>query len=181
MGLAGRKSVPSIAGSVLVVLALLVVAATAFGRAETGTFGPDVNQISDTVDDSGTCLGPGATGTITGTETVVGHFSETGPPALNFHAHGTSTVAYRVDYADGRYVLGTSVEHFTDIGNVPQIGSGSVTRDTGTLYGPGGQTLGPVTIHAVSHIAFKDANGNFQPDPGEFTANFDRFRLTCPK
>jgi hypothetical protein len=180
MGLTGRKSMPGVAGAGLV-LALLVVAGTAYGRTDTGTFGPFVSTFTDTVDDSGTCLGPGATGTITGTETVVGRFSETGPPALNFHAHGTSTVNYRVDYADGRYVLGTSVEHFTDIANAPEFAPSSVTRDIGTLYGPGGQALGQVTVHAVTHLTFRDANGNFQPDPGEITANVDHFRLTCPK
>ena len=179
MRLAGRKSVPGVASSMLAVLALLVLAGTAYGRADTGAFGPDVNPVSDTVDDSGTCLGPGATGTLTGTETVVGRFSETGPPALSFHAHGTSTLVFRVDYADGRYVLGTQVEHFTDIANPPQFSPSSVINGTGTLYGPGGEVLGQVGFHGVSHITFRDANGNFQPDPGEITANVDTFRLTC--
>jgi hypothetical protein len=181
MALTGRKSTAGIAGLVFMGFALVVLASAAFGRAETGNFGPEVSTFTDTVDDSGTCLGPGATGTITGTETVVGHFTETGPPALNFDAHGTSTVTYRVDYADGRFVLGTSVEHFTSTGNSPQLGNHSVTRDIGTLYGPDGQVLGQVTVHAVNHVTFRDVNGNFQLDPGEIKANVDHFRLTCPK
>lgn len=160
------------------VLSLLVLAATSYGRAQVGTF-QDQHPVFDTVDDTGTCLGPGATGTITGTETVVGHFTETGPPALNFDAHGTETFVYRVDYVDGRYILGTSVEHFKSTGNSPQLGDISVFRDVGTLYGPGGQVLGQVIIHGVTHVVFRDANGNFQPDPGEITANVDHFRLSC--
>jgi hypothetical protein len=161
-----------------VLISLSVLAGASFGRAQVGTFQLQ-NPVSDTVDDTDTCLGPGATGTITGTETVVGHFTETGPPALNFDAHGTSTLVYRVDYADGRYVLGTSVEHFKSTGNTPQLGDISVTRDQGTLYGPGGQQLGQVIVHAVTHLTFRDANGNFQPDPGEIIVNVDHFRLTC--
>ena len=160
------------------VLSLLVLAATSYGRAQVGTF-QDQHPVFDTVDDTGTCLGPGATGTITGTETVVGHFTETGPPALNFDAHGTSTFVYRTDYVDGRYILGTSVEHFKSTGNSPQLGDISVFRDVGTLYGPAGQRLGQVIIHGVQHLVFRDANGNFQPDPGEITANVDHFRLSC--
>jgi hypothetical protein len=159
-------------------LTVLVLASASYGRAQVGTF-QSQTAVSDTVDDTGTCLGPGATGTITGTETVVGHFTETGPPALNFDAHGTSTFVYRVDYVDGRYILGTSVEHFTSTGNSPQLGDLSVFRDVGTLYGPDGQRLGQVIIHGVQHLTFRDANGNFQPDPGEIRANVDHFRLTC--
>jgi hypothetical protein len=36
-----------------------------------------------------------------------------------------------------------------------------------------------VTIHAVSHVAFMDADGDHQPDPGEVTASVDHFRVTC--
>lgn len=161
-----------------VLISSLVLAGTSFGRAQVGTF-ESQDTVSDTVDDTGTCLGPGATGTITGTETVVGHFTETGPPALNFDAHGTSTLVYRVDYADGRYILGTAVEHFKSSGNTPQLGDIGVTRDRGTLYGPDGQVLGQVIVHAVTHLTFRDANGNFQPDPGEIIVNVDRFRLRC--
>ena len=172
------RSLSGIAALTAAVLSLLVLATTAYGRAQVGTF-QDVNAVFDTVDDTGTCLGPGATGTVTGTETVVGHFTETGPPALNFDAHGTNTFVYSVDYVDGRYILGTSVEHFKATGNSPQLGDISIFRDVGTLYGPAGQRLGQVIIHAVQHITFRDANGNFQLDPGEIKVNVDHFRLTC--
>jgi hypothetical protein len=175
---ARRRSLPH-AALMMAVLGLLVLAGTAYGRAENGTFGPFVNPFSDTVDMTDTCLGPGATGTVTGTSTVVGRFTETGPPALNFHAHGTDTSEYRINFADGRYIVGSSIERFTEIANAPQFASTAVVRDRGTLFGPAGQRLGLVIIHAVSHITFRDANGNFQPDAGELTADVDHFRVTC--
>jgi hypothetical protein len=173
-----HRSLPRIAALVGVAFGLLALAAVADGRTETGSF-VITEPFSNVVDDSGTCLGPGATGTIAGTETVVGHFTETGPPALKFQVHGTNTETYRVDYADGRYVLGSSLSHFSENANAPQFSSHEVTRDQGTLYAANGQPLGRVIVHAVSQITFKDANGNFQPDPGEIKANVDHFRLTC--
>ena len=92
-------------------LALLVPAAASQGAAETGTFS-FTNAVSEPQDLTGTCLGAGAIGTLTGTETVAGRFTENGPPSFGFHFHGTSQLEFRIDFADGRYALGTSVEHF---------------------------------------------------------------------
>jgi hypothetical protein len=173
-----HRSLTRLAALIAAVLGLLALAAVAHGRTETGSF-VITETFSDVVDDSGTCLGPGATGTIAGTATVVGHFTETGPPALKFQVHGTNTATYRVDYADGRYILGSSLTHFSENANAPQFSNHEVTRDQGTLYAATGQPLGRVIIHAVSQITFRDANGNFQPDPGEIKANVDHVRVTC--
>lgn len=164
----------------IAMLAPLAVATASHGAAETGSFQLQ-NQFVDTVDDSGTCLGPGATGTITGTETGVGRYTENGPPAFGFHDHGTITSDFRVSYADGRYILASEVVHFDDNATHRDIfTSTGATRDTGTLYAAAGQPLGPVTVQAVFHITYRDLNGNHQPDPGEVTANVEHFRLTCP-
>jgi hypothetical protein len=48
-----------------------------------------------------------------------------------------------------------------------------------TIYSAEGQPIGEVVIHAVSHVTFRDANGNGEPDPGEITAGVDRFFFTC--
>jgi hypothetical protein len=163
------------------VLGALALAGTSQGAAETGTFGPFVQPFSDTVDDSGTCMGPGAVGTITGTETVVGRYTENGPPALGFHDHGTFTNEYRVDYADGRYIVGTDTAYFNDNAtHRDQFTSSTVDRDSGTVYDGAGQVLGTVTIHAVSHVTYRDVDGNHQPGPGEVTASVDHFRVSCP-
>jgi hypothetical protein len=39
--------------------------------------------------------------------------------------------------------------------------------------------VGTLSIHAVLHITYTDLNGNFTPDPGEITVQFDHFRLRC--
>jgi len=162
------------------VLGMLALAGTSQGAAETGTFGPFVQPLSGTSDDTGTCLGPDAVGTISGTETVFGHFTENGPPAFGFHDHGTITNEYRVDYSDGRYVVGSDVVHFNDNAtHGDQFTSSTADHASGTVYGPGGEVLGTVTIHAVSHVTYRDADGDHQPDPGEVTASVDHFRFTC--
>jgi hypothetical protein len=164
----------------IAVLTPLVTAGASNGAAETGSF-QFQDQFSDIVDDSGTCLGPGATGTIEGTETVSGRFTENGPPAFGFHDHGTATSDFRVSYSDGRYILCHEVAHFNDNAtHRDTFTSTGAIRDTGTLYSAAGQPLGPVTVQAVFHITYRDLNGNHQPDPGEVSASVEHFRLTCP-
>ena len=169
-----------IAALAIAVLAPLVIAGASNGAAETGSF-QFQNQFADTVDDSGTCLGPGATGTISVTETVSGRFTENGPPTFGFHDHGTATSDFRVSYSDGRYILGHGVAHFNENAtHRDTFTSSNVFRETGTLYSAAGQRLGTVTVHGVFHITYRDLNGNHQPDPGEVSASVDHFRLTCP-
>ena len=104
------------------------------------------------------------------------------PAAFGFHVHGTNTYDYRVTYDDGRYVEGTGIDHFdfnAPGGRSTTFTDTTISRDRGTLYGPDGSRLGTVTIHATFHVTYADANGNFAPDPGEFSAEVLRFRLTC--
>lgn len=158
--------------------------ATAAGTQARATVQPFEFQdtFTDTVDDSGTCLGPGAVGTITGTSHVVGQFTDTYPPKRGFHAHATNTTDYRIDYSDGRYAVGAFVTH-SDFNDNPDQLRTTVTeaaQDYATLYAPDGQPIGPVQVHAISHITFSDTNGNTEPDPGEISANVDHVRVTCP-
>lgn len=113
--------------------------------------------------------------------TVAGRFTENGPPTFGFHFHGTRTLDYRIDYVDGRYVLGTAVGHFDEnaAGRLRTFTTTEATQAYGTLYGSDGQPLGRVTIHAIFHLTYRDTNGNGPLDPGEITASVDRFRLTC--
>jgi hypothetical protein len=122
------------------------------------------------------CLPPDLIGTQTGTETTVGQVTDTGH---SFQVHGTTTLAYRVVFPDGRYVVGTAVEHFTFIAAPPQTVSNTVIQEPRTIYSADGQPIGKVFLHALSHVTFRDANGNSVPDPGEITANVDRFFFTC--
>lgn len=170
-------------------LALLVPAGASFGAAETGTFAFS-EPVSDSLDLSATCLA--TTGSLTGTNVVAGRYTENGPPALGFHDHYTSTVDYRIDLADGRYVVGTSVERvnenavdldhqentetFTSLG---QFKSSVAGRDQGTLYSVTGQRIGTVTVHHEGHMVWRDTNLNHQPDPGEVRSETDRFTVRC--
>jgi hypothetical protein len=163
------------------VLGTLAMGGSAHGAAETGTFGPFAGPFAATAVDTGTCLGPGVTVTITGTETVTGRFTENGPPAFGFHDHGTSTIDGRIDYPDGRYVLGTDTAHFDDNATSrDQFTSVAAGHGSGTLYDAGGTPLGQVTIHDLDHITYRDVNGNHEPDAGEIRADIVRFRVSCP-
>lgn len=164
----------------IAVLGPLVLTSASHGAAETGTF-PIQGTATDRIDLSGTCLGPGAIGTITTTETGTGRFTENGPPAFGFHDHATVTSTFRVDLADGRYIIGSLVAHFDDnASHGAQFTDTQVTRGDGTLYAPDGQPLGPTTVHATFHLSWMDANGNLQPDPDEIAASVDNLRGTCP-
>lgn len=175
----------------LALLALLIPAPASQGAAETGVFS-FTESVSDTLDLTGTCLGAGAIGTLTGTEIGAGRFTENGPPAFGFHAHGTTTLEFRIDFADGRYALGTSVAHFdfnaldtqheengpgdTDVG---QFKDSSTGRDTATVYGAGGQPLTTVVVHQDGHLMWRDTNANHEPDPGEVRSEVDHLRISC--
>lgn len=169
-----------VAALTIAVLTLLLLAGKSHGAAETGTFQFQITE-TDPIDLTATCLGPDATGTITRTDTVIGRFTENGPPAFGFHDHATATSTIRVDLEDGRYILGSLAAHFDDNAtHASQLASTETTRGQSTLYAPDSQPLGPVTVRAVSHLTWRDANGNHVPDPGEFTAKVDDLRLTCP-
>jgi hypothetical protein len=159
-------------------LAALALAGPASGSADTGTFHID-QPLADTLTDF-PCF-EGIAGTITGTETIDGHFTENGPPSLGFHAHGSTTQTYRVDLADGRYVLGTFTGRFsfnaTVGGHVTDSGGG---WDRAIAYAADGQPIGPLTIQSVGHVSYVDANGNGEPDPGEFTASVEHLNADCP-
>src|SRR5262245_58433338 len=86
-----------------------------------GTF-YDQSTFTDTVTGDLPCF-PGVTATITATDTVSGHYNNA--PDF-FHFEGTDTLAYRVDFADGRYAIGGATTHFSEeanaeTGTVPQI------------------------------------------------------------
>ena len=144
-----------------------------------GTF-EDHETFSDLVPGDYPCF-DGVIGTITGTSDVFGRFNNA--PGF-FHATGTDTASYRIDFSDGRYVLGRFFEHFGTQANaesgVNRYTDTHTDQERATVYSSDGQPIGTVTIHATFHVRVSDFNGNFQPDPGEISASVDRFRVTCP-
>jgi hypothetical protein len=174
-------SLPRTLAAALAIAALtfLVLAGTSHGAADAGSF-QFQEPLVGTVDFTDTCLGPGATGTITGTGTGVGRYTENGPPTFAFHAHGTFTADFRIDFADGRSAVGILLAHTSTSATYgSEVTSTEATQGSATLHAPDGRPLGPVTVHAIVHTAWRDLNDNHQPDANEFTANVDQFRLTC--
>jgi hypothetical protein len=143
-----------------------------------GTF-EDHQTFSDAVPGDYPCF-DGVSGTVTGTDDVFGRYNNA--PDF-FHATGTFTTNYRIDFSDGRYVLGRYVEHFGTQANaesgVNRSSDTHTSQEQATVYSADGQAIGKVTIHATFHIRVTDFNGNYQPDPGEVTSSVDRFRVTC--
>ena len=123
------------------------------------------------------CSPPDLVGTSTVTETTAGHFTET---TNGFHAEGSTTFLERVDFPDGRFVLGGGTDHFDfNVTRGGTVTSTSVGQEPRTIYSANGEPIGRVLIHASSHLTFHDANGNGQPDEGEVTSSIDRFFFTC--
>jgi hypothetical protein len=120
---------------------------------------------------------PDLVGLLNLTNTIVGHFTET---ATGFHVEGTETERYRVDFPDGRYVLGVATSHFGfNVSGSGQTTTKTVIQEPRTIYDANRRPIGRVFIHFVSVITYRDANGNGMPDDGEITANVERFFFTC--
>jgi hypothetical protein len=153
-------------------LCLVTFTGTAFAQATRGDF---TFQKTVTFTDVSGCTG--LTGTGVNTATTVGEFVDTGE---TFHVHGTTVQVYRVDWSDGTYLLSRSPSHFEFNTNaLGQFVSTEVQQDPGILYSPDGQAIGRLTVFTLSHLTWRDTNGNGQPDPGEITADVDQFRVNC--
>jgi hypothetical protein len=168
--------IPTLACIAVTALALVAQSAAASGPAVTGDF--SFQESISGIEPDFVCQ-PAPTGVITGTETVTGHFTVT---AEGVHVRGTSTQDYRIDFADGRYLTSSSPSHFEFELNLlkQQTVSTEAQQDPGTLYASDGQAIGSVTVFTLTHITWRDLNGNGAPDPGEITANVSQFRVTCP-
>jgi hypothetical protein len=144
-----------------------------------GTF-YDQEAVSDTVAGDYPCFA-GMTGTITGTDTVSGRYNNA--PDF-FHFEATETFDYRIDFTDGRYVIGEFSAHFTETANgesgIGRQKDSQAAQERATVYAADGSATGTVTISSTFHTTFADLNQNHQVDPGEITASVDRFRVTCP-
>jgi hypothetical protein len=139
----------------------------------------DQSTFTDTVPGDYPCF-PGMTRTITATDTVSGHYNNA--PAF-FHFEGTETFDYRINFADGRYVIGGWTAHFAEeanaeSGTVHQLDSGA-THERATVYAADGSPSGTVTVFSNFHTAWTDSNHDGHPDPGEIRAIVDHVRVTC--
>jgi hypothetical protein len=78
-------------------------------------------------------------------------------------------------------LTGTGRSHFgfDTTATSGQTVNSSTALETHTVYDAAGEAVARVIFHPVSHITYRDLNGNGAPDEGEITANIDRFFFTC--
>jgi hypothetical protein len=144
-----------------------------------GTF-YDQEAVSDTVAGDYACFA-GVTGTITGTDTISGRYNNA--PDF-FHFEATHTFDFRIDFSDGRYVIGALSAHLTETANaesgIVRQKDTEASQGSATVYAADGSPTGTVTISATFHTCWADLNDNHQVDSGEITAYVDRLKVTCP-
>jgi hypothetical protein len=136
---------------------------TTFSQTETIT-APDVSLCT------------GLSGTVTNTVTDAVRIVDTGG---TFHVFVTTTQDYRTVWSDGSYLVSHSPSHFEFNANSTGQVFTEAQQDRGTLYSADGQVIGQQTVFTLTHVTWRDTNGNGQLDPGELTASIDQFRVTC--
>jgi hypothetical protein len=179
-----HSSILRVAGLATACLALVAVPALAHDDQAgnsfnfVGTFS-DSQPFSDVVVSDYACF-DGQTGTASGVDSIEGRYNNA-PPF--FHFTGVGSGNYRIDYPDGRYILG---DYRTKIEIEANAESGStrekdteVSQDHAAVY-LAGQQIGTVTVRETLHTTFDDANHNGAVDPGELKSSVDNFRVSCP-
>jgi hypothetical protein len=158
-----------IAGSAAACLAIGPVASPAKAPQApfVGTF-VDTEPISGTVPGDYPCF-EGQTGTITGTQTLSGRYNNA-PDYFHFAAQ--ETAQYRIDFTDGRYVIGSLsgrliIEANNESG-VNREKDTEVSQERAVVYSQDGTQVGTVRISATFHVTWPDLHGSV-----------DRFRVTC--
>jgi hypothetical protein len=155
-------------------LAIGLTASSAQAKATVGTF---VNQHTEVNPAVTVCPG-GLTGTETLSYTDSGRFVETDS---GFHVEGTETLAVHAVFTNGYYSVGSASNHFA-FNTTTTSGQTVFTlagRELHTIYNADGEVVTKVIFAGVSHITYRDLNGNGQPDEGEITSNLDNFHFTC--
>jgi hypothetical protein len=178
-----RSSIARIAGLATACLALVAVPAFAHdGPAGNsfnfvGTFS-DSQPYSDVVVTDVPCF-EGQTGTASGVDSVAGRYNNA-PPF--FHFTGVESGTYRIDFSDGRYILGSYRTKVEIEANAESGGNNEkdteVSQHDAAVY-LDGQQIGTVTTRETLHITFNDANHDGVMDPGELKSSVDNFRVSC--
>jgi hypothetical protein len=168
------RSTAALVGGVAAILLLAPESAAAAGGAVITPFSfTDTEVFQGAIPECSTDL----VGTNTFTEVVSGQVVET--PSGTVHASGTNLFSYRVDFPDGSYALGGGRSAFSFNAAGPFVSQSEVTREPRTLYDASGDPVVQVVIHVVSHLTWRDLDGDGQPGPGEITHTVDHFSFTC--
>ena len=151
--------------AVLITVGVFALPSSSFGQATVEDISITSPVGPDAVDD--TCAGPGVVGILTGTETLSGRTVET---ETGFHFSGSLTLVYRVDFADGSYVLSSQIERLTFSGSDGHEVFGGTLLDKGTLYDANGVVIGDGMFNARFRWNILD---------GTMVVEIDEGRLTC--
>jgi len=150
--------------ALLLAAALVPVPISAFGQATVDEISITSPAGPDAVDD--TCAGPGVVGILTGTETLTGRTVET---ETGFHFAGSLTLAYRVDFPDGSYVISSQIERLTFSGNDGHATFGGTLLDKGTLYDVNGMVIGYGMFNARFRTTIVGGTAVVEIDEGQLT------------
>ena len=111
-------------------------------------------------------------------EEIRGRFVET---SSGFHVEGTTTIDSHTVFTNGYYVNASGHAHFAFD---TSFTSGATVFTSGgpevhTIFNAEDEAVAQVKFVGVSHITYRDLNGNGQPDEGEITSSFERFHFIC--
>jgi hypothetical protein len=161
---------------VIVLLGAALSASPAHAAAEVTSF--SFGPTTQTFAVSGYFCLPDGVGTATQTAYTTGQTVQAASGQVS--VHGKTVYDIRVDFPDGSYVQsGRNRDVFAFTPNSPLTVFTHAIIDVETIYNAQGQPVGKIAIHETLHATFRDLNGNHQPDEGEITVAFDRFRLRC--
>ena len=151
--------------ALLLIAALLLLPVNAFGQATVDEVSITSSVGPDAVDD--TCAGLGVVGMLTGTETLTGRTVET---ETGYHFVGSRTLAYRVDFPDGSYLVASQREPLTFNATDGNATFGGTLLEKGTLYDANDTVIGHEMFHAHFRWTIVD---------GTAIVEIDEDRLTC--
>lgn len=148
-------------------------------------FGPITTTFTDTFP-SDDCR-PEVSGTLTGTDVLVGQIVSTPAPSSGSIFEGTDTTTLTVQYSDGTYGVGTSSFRFAG----PEISAGPQTdpavlsvvtfpsAQSMTTYDASGRVIATETFHAIEHDVIEDLPPLGPSDNDIVRVSFEHDHLTC--
>lgn len=155
----------SLSLAMLITVGLLALPASSLGTTVdrfSVTFPVEPIVVSDT------CAGLGVEGTLTGTLTISGRTVDTAPAHPGFHFAGSFTLVYRVDFADGSYLVASQREPqtFNDNPLAGQTTFGGTLLEMGTLYDASGTVIGYERFNSRFRTTIVDGTAVVEIDEG---------------
>lgn len=167
LGLLNRRSVGSLSGMCVALLALVLGPATP-AHAE-AVVDRESSTQTFTFTGSDFCFPDDLIGQATLTETSTGQRVTT--PGGVLTVHGVDEFEYQIVFPDGRYVRSDiNRDHFAVVASPGSSVLTRVTQDFRTIYAADGTPIGSVMVHGVFHYTMHD---------GHLTALVEKFHVRC--